>query len=146
MGMDFLGQVRSKARYCYYWLTGLWHVFGLIKHSNFDFEAIEETTKQFADSVKNRRREIEDLPDSKLKEIFLSESSSRYERALAEQTYTQRHGISLFVDIAIADTDRFLQLQQDPKFDDPKVQEAYFAQHVGQLLSKVKLLDKKNLF
>lgn len=140
--MGLLGRVRFKLRYCYYWLTGVWHVLSILKEANFNFDKWNELTQEYADSIKNRRKEIEASSDFKLQEIFLAKESSRFDRALANQTYRSRHGVSIYLDIAIADTDKFLLLQEDPKFEDPDVQEAYFAARCFNLLDQVAAFDK----
>lgn len=76
--------------------------------------------------------------DEKLVQIYLSRSSSVEEVVLAYKVYKKRHGVPIYLDIAVDITDKLLRQQVDPRYEDVKVQEELLRTAISEILRQAK--------
>lgn len=109
--------------------------FRLEKKQVFNLKQLLEN-QEF--TQKGSALELACASDAKLRQVYLAQDSSVEDLTFVYKVYKKRHGVPIYLDIAVDLTDEELERQDDPRFDEQNMQEAIFRSKIDNILKQVK--------
>lgn len=98
----------------------------LFGQARFSIRKFVLLLKQYSVGRLERIQEVQSASDRKLIKIYLAKESSMMDVCLVVSTYFRRHGVAIYLDIAIEATEYALKRSNEPEVEDPAFQEAFF--------------------
>lgn len=105
-----------------------WDICRLFKQSRFSISKFLLLLERYTLGRLERIKEVQSASDRKLVKIYLAQESSKMDLCLVVSTYFRRHGVPIYLDIAIDATDYALKRSNEPEIEDPAFQEAFFVE------------------
>lgn len=98
----------------------------LLKQAGYNLNTFSALVEQFAVSINQRKEELRCASDKQLVNVYLAKDSTKMDMCLVMSYYYRRHGVPIYLDIAIDATEFALTRSAEPEVEDPEFQEAFF--------------------